>query len=96
MASVVYIFVDQILTFYSWIIILQVVMSWLVAFDVVNIRNRFVSMLWEAGEWLTEPLLRPIRRFLPAGARIDLSPMILLFAIYFLQTLLFSMIQPPC
>jgi len=76
------------LQFYVWILIAGAVLSWLVAFDVVNTRNRFVHAVGDFSYRLTEPALRPIRRFLPLLGGIDLSPVILIFAIIFLQSFL--------
>ena len=73
---------------YKWIVILAVIASWLVAYGVINRYNRFamgaVSML----DGLTEPALRPIRRLIPPIGGLDISPFILLIAIYFLEVLI--------
>ncbi len=76
------------LNLYVWILIVGAVLSWLVAFDVVNIRNRFVKAVGDFCYRLTEPVLRPIRRFLPLIGGIDLSPLVVIFAIFFLQSFL--------
>ena len=76
------------LTIYSWVVIIYVIMTWLVQFGVVNRSNQFVQT---AGNFLyqaTEPVLRPIRRVIPAIGGIDLSPIILLVAIWFIQSLI--------
>ncbi len=73
---------------YVWIVIIGAVLSWLVAFDVVNTRNRFVGMVGDFCFRLTEPAMRPIRRFLPALGGIDLSPIALIFGILFVQSFL--------
>jgi YggT family protein len=73
------------LQLYWWIIIASAVMSWLVAFEIVDLRNRFVYVVADALNRLTEPALRPIRNFLPNFGGIDISPIILLLIIYFLQ-----------
>lgn len=80
--------VTIVLDFYMWILIIGAVLSWLVAFDVVNTRNRFVSVVGDFCFRLTEPLLRRIRRFLPAMNGIDLSPLVIILAIIFLQAFL--------
>ena len=82
------------LNFYVWIIIGSAVMSWLIAFNVVNTRNQFVAMVWEMLHKLTEPALRPIRNFLPNFGGIDISPVILLFLIFFLQRLIVYNLYP--
>ena len=68
-----------------WLIIISVVASWLVAFGVVNTRNRAVYTIIDLVNRATEPLLRPIRRFVPVMGGLDLSPMILLLLVYILQ-----------
>ncbi len=77
--------VYMILDFYIWAIIIGAVLSWLVAFNVINTQNRVVQVVGDLLYRLTEPLLRPIRRFIPAIGGLDLSPLALIFAIYFLQ-----------
>lgn len=72
---------------YFWIILATVILSWLVAFNIVNRSNPFVRQIGIALERLTEPLLRPIRRFLPDLGGIDLSPIVLLIAMQFLGML---------
>jgi YggT family protein len=66
---------------YIWVIIIAVVMSWLIAFNVMNRHNLFVDMVWRFCFAATEPLLRPIRRFLPSLGGIDISPIILLIVV---------------
>lgn len=73
---------------YLWCIIISAVLSWLVAFNVVNTSNRVVYMIGDFLYRITEPALRPIRRFLPNLGGIDLSPVILILIIYFVQSLL--------
>jgi YggT family protein len=70
------------------VIIFSAVLSWLVAFDIVNTRSRFVYMLWDGTRRLTAPLLDPVRRILPDFGGIDISPIVVLVAIFFLQSLL--------
>jgi len=80
--------VSMILGFYSWIIIISAVVSWLIAFNVINTYNRMVASLVEILYRLTEPVLRPIRRIIPNLGGLDLSPVVVLFAIWFLQDLI--------
>lgn len=82
--------INELLNLYWWVIILGAVLSWLVAFEVVNTRNRFVAMALDFTYRLTEPAMRPIRRFLPDMGGIDISPVILLLGIMFLQKLLYD------
>lgn len=73
---------------YVWVIIASVILSWLVAFNVVNLSNRFVYMLRDFLFRATEPAIRPIRRFVPNLGGIDISPVILLLLLFFLQGVL--------
>jgi YggT family protein len=68
-----------------WIIIVQAIMSWLIAFNVINMHNDFVHSIMIALNKLTEPLYRPIRRILPDLGALDLSPMVVLLAIVIFQ-----------
>ena len=77
-----------ILEIYSFIIIAWVILSWLVAFNVLNTRNRFVYVLGDALNRLTEPALAPFRRIIPSFGGIDISPLALLLAIMFLRLLI--------
>ncbi|GLI93002.1 YggT family protein [Methylocystis echinoides] len=77
-----------VLDLYWWVVIISVILSWLVAFDVLNTRSQAAQTIWRAVDALTEPLLRPIRNVLPAVGGLDLSPLILLLGIQFLQNLI--------
>lgn len=70
---------------YIWAIIISAILTWLVHFGVVNVRNQFVSMIGEFLWRLTEPALRPIRRFVPSMGGIDISPIILILLLWFVQ-----------
>ena len=83
-----------ILDLYKIVIIVGAVLSWLIAFNVVNIRNELVRAVWNLFLALTEPLLRPIRKFLPATGGIDISPIILLLIIMFIQWIIEDDIAP--
>jgi YggT family protein len=78
------------LDIYFWIIIAMVVMSWLVAFNIVNPTNTVVRQIRYALYRLTEPLLGPIRRVMPDLGGIDISPVILLIALWFVQNLVIT------
>ncbi len=82
------------LQLYVWIVIASAIFSWLIAFNVVNTRNQFVSMVGEAMWRLTEPALRPIRRFTPNLGGIDISPVILLLLIFLIQRIIILYIYP--
>ena len=78
----------QVIDIYVWLIILQVVLSWLIAFNVINTSNRFVYMVGDFLYRITEPAMRPLRRILPSLGGIDLSPLVLLLLLFFAQRLL--------
>ncbi|MEM6439074.1 MAG: YggT family protein [Pseudomonadota bacterium] len=71
-----------------WIVIVQAVMSWLINFDVINLRQRFVYSIWSSLNRLTEPLYRPIRNALPSLGGLDLSPLVVLIGIAALQIII--------
>ncbi len=73
---------------YMWVVIISVVLSWLVAFSIVNLSNRFVYMVGDLTNRLTEPALGRIRRFLPNLGNLDISPIVLLLALFFLKDFL--------
>ena len=75
----------QVLKLYSYVVIANVVVSWLVAFNVLNTSNRFVYSVLDLTYRLTEPFLNKIRRFLPNLGALDISPVILLLLIWFLE-----------
>jgi YggT family protein len=70
---------------YKWVVIAQVIMSWLIAFGVINTYNRVVAQISEVLYRLTEPALRPIRKLLPNFGGIDISPIILLLLLWLIQ-----------
>ncbi|TPN83798.1 YggT family protein [Mesorhizobium sp. CU2] len=78
------------LDIYWWIIIASAIFSWLYAFNVVNSRNQFVATVSNMLYRLTEPALRPIRRFMPDLGGIDISPIILLLIIFFIRQFLLT------
>ncbi|MEZ5839147.1 MAG: YggT family protein [Hyphomicrobiales bacterium] len=82
------------LDLYVWIIIASAVLSWLVAFNVVNPRNQLVATIYEAVYRMTEPALRPIRNFLPNLGGIDISPIVLLLVIFLIQRVIMYNIYP--
>ena len=85
--------IDRIIDIYVWVIILSAVLSWLVAFDVVNMRNRFVYLVGDMLNRLTEPVYRPVRRLLPDMGGLDLSPLIVILALWFLRDLMWELFQ---
>ena len=77
--------VASVIMLYFWMILIQVVMSWLVVFNVINTQNRFVYMVGDFLHKITEPALGPIRRILPSLGGIDLSPVVLILLLVFVQ-----------
>lgn len=84
LAKLIYVILD----IFTWVIIGSAIMSWLVAFGVVNVRNQFIRTMVDFLYRVTEPVLRPIRRVLPNLGGIDISPVVALLLIFFLQHLL--------
>jgi YggT family protein len=80
--------VVTIVDIFVWIIIIQVIMSWLIAFNVINTSNRFVYLVGDFLYRITEPVMRPIRRILPSLGGIDLSPLVVLLLLFFAKNLL--------
>jgi YggT family protein len=79
-------FISSLITLYIYVIIASAVMSWLIAFNVVNPYNQFVRSIWQALNALTQPLLRPIQRWMPDLGGIDISPVVLILLCAFVQT----------
>ena len=84
----------QILKIYSYIVIANVIVSWLIAFNVLNTQNRFVYSILELTYKLTDPILNRIRRFLPNLGALDISPIILLMLIWIIQMCMEYYIRP--
>ena len=82
---VLYDLLQYILTIFSWIIIIQAILSWLVAFNVMGQGNETVRQIYFALDKLTEPVYRPIRKIMPDFGALDLTPMVVLLAIIFIQ-----------
>lgn len=77
-----------ILSIATWIILIQAVLSWLLTFRVLDLRNNIVAQIWGGLERLTEPLYRPIRNMLPSMSGIDLTPLVVLLIIFFLRSVI--------
>lgn len=90
MRSILMLF-DTLVTIYTWVLIASAVLSWLVAFNVVNTRNPVVAQIGDLLYRVTEPALRPIRRFMPNLGGVDISPIILIIGLIFLRNLVFEM-----
>ena len=82
-----YLLIDTVLELYVWVLIASAVLSWLVAFNVINTSNRFVYAVGDFLYRVTEPVLSPIRRVMPNLGGIDISPVILILLIYFLRAM---------
>ena len=93
MKSVLILF-DNVVNLYIWILIIHVIFSWLVAFNVLNTSNRFVYSVLDISFKLTAPPLNFIRRFLPNLGSIDISPVILILGLMFFRNLVFEMLAP--
>ena len=93
MKSVLILF-DQAVSLYIWILIINAIISWLVAFNILNTSNRFVYSILDVSYKLTAPPLNYIRRFLPNLGSIDISPVVLILALLFLRNLVFEMFAP--
>jgi YggT family protein len=81
-------FISRLVSLYIYIIVAGAVLSWLIAFNVLNPYNQFVRSIWQAINAVTEPLLRPIRRYMPDLGGIDISPVVLIIGCWFVQVLL--------
>lgn len=83
--ALLYYFVSPILLFLVIVIFINVIMSWLVSFNVVNPHNQFVRMIWQTTEAITRPLLAPIRQVIPPLGGMDFSPIVLLLILSFVR-----------
>ena len=84
----------QVLKLYSYVVIANVVVSWLIAFNILNTQNRFVYSILEFTYRLTDPILNKIRRFLPNLGTLDISPIVLLLLIWFIEMCMKLYIAP--
>jgi YggT family protein len=93
MRSILYVIL-LVLDLYIWLLIASAILSWLVAFNVVNSRNQFVAMVGDFLYRITEPVLRPIRGILPNLGGIDLSPVVLILIIILLKDIIIRYVYP--
>ncbi len=77
-----------------WVLIVQAIMSWLIAFNVINTWNDFVRTVWDTLQRMTDPLYRPIRKFVPDVGGLDLSPLVVLVGLAILDRILISFYTP--
>ena len=85
---------DSVITIYLWIIIINAVLSWLVAFNILNTQNRFVFSILDATYKMTDPALNKIRSIIPTFGSIDISPVILILILMFLRNIIFEIFAP--
>ena len=90
----IFILLDSIIAIYIWIVIINAISSWLVAFNILNTQNRFVFSVLDTTYKLTDPALNKIRRFLPTFGSIDLSPVVLILFLMFIRNLVFEIFAP--
>ena len=90
----IFILLDSIITIYLWIIIINAILSWLVAFNILNTQNRFVFSVLNTTYKMTDPALNKIRKFVPTFGSIDISPVILILGLMFLRNLVFEIFAP--
>jgi len=90
----IFILLDSLITIYLWIIIINAVLSWLVAFNILNTQNRFVFSVLDATYKMTDPALNKIRSFIPTFGSIDVSPVILILILMFLRNIIFEIFAP--
>ena len=90
----IFILLDSVITIYLWVIIVNALLSWLVAFNILNTQNRFVYSILEMTYRLTGPILNKIRSFLPNLGSLDISPIILLLLIWFIEMCMKLYIAP--
>jgi YggT family protein len=93
MKSILILF-DNVISLYIWVLIINAITSWLVAFNVLNTSNRFVYSVLEISYKLTEPPLSFIRKYIPNIGSIDISPIILILGLMFLRNLVFELFAP--
>ena len=90
----IFLLVDSVINIYIWLIIINAILSWLVAFNVLNTQNRFVFSVLNATHQLTDPVLNKIRRFIPNLGSIDISPVVLILLLIFIRNLFFELLAP--
>ena len=89
-----FLLIDSIINIYIWLIIINAILSWLVAFNILNTQNRFVFALLNATHQLTDPALSKIRKFIPNLGSIDISPVVLILLLFFIRNLFFELLAP--
>ena len=93
MKSILILF-DNVISLYIWVLIINAIISWLVAFNILNTSNRFVYSVLEISYKLTDPPLSFIRKYIPSIGSIDISPVILILFLMFLRNIIFEIFAP--
>ncbi|HSI01276.1 MAG TPA: YggT family protein [Reyranella sp.] len=86
--------IEALIDLVTWVVIVSAILSWLVAFGVVNMRNQFIRVIVETLYRVTEPMLRPIRRMMPNLGGVDISPVVLLLGLFFVREALRYYVWP--
>ena len=86
--------IDAVISIYMWMLIISVIMSWLVSFNIINTSNQFVYTVGNFLHRITEPVLRPIRRIVPNLGGIDISPVVLILVLIFARNLMWEYLAP--
>lgn len=93
--AIIFYFIAPLLTLLFWVVLISVILSWLINFNVINPSNQLVATVWRISSMVTEPFLGPIRRVLPPLGGLDLSPIVLILLIFFIRDwLLFQQVFP--
>ena len=86
--------IERIIDLYVFVLIINAILSWLVAFNILNTQNRFVFSILDATYKMTDPALNKIRRFIPTFGSIDISPVVLILILMFLRNIIFEIFAP--
>ena len=86
--------IERIIDLYVFVLIINAILSWLVAFNILNTQNRFVFAVLDATYKMTDPALNKIRRFIPTFGSIDISPVVLILILMFLRNIIFEIFAP--
>ena len=89
-----FLLIDSVINIYIWLIIINVILSWLVSFNILNTQSRFVFAILNATHQLTDPVLNKIRKFIPNLGSIDISPVVLILLLIFIRNLFFELLAP--
>jgi len=84
------ILIDTVIWIFTWVLIINIALGWLIHFNILNPRQQVVRMLAEVTHRITEPVLRPIRRYIPSVGGLDLSPIVLILLLQFLRNLMWE------